>query len=309
MRMNRYVKSVLVACLIAGSVLLFTTTVLAPVLPQVVGRADVHESREFAWERARTLRLHNEDGFVRVTTHNGDDTRLSVSVRAYTGKNVTAQVAEEYVKTLFEVSRDPASETVEITTEPKERPDGLDLYADYTVRVPEGMDVEIENANGNVRVYEGCGQVHVRGRNMDVIVHKPQGEVAAESLNGRIQVFGAPKGARLRTINGSVYAHLSGGRLEAGTTNGTVTLRVLDPAVEGSRLTTQNGHVKLVLCPGCSAQVDARTERGTVRANIAMDTTSGLHQRRHLRGKLGDGRANFLMTTLNGDIWVSESKP
>ena len=137
---------------------------------------------------------------------------------------------------------------------------------------------------------------------------EPAGSVLAESTNGRIRVMDAPQGATIRTVNGNVYAHMLGGRLKAATTNGAIVAHVLKPEVGACDLTSQNGGITLVMAEQCSARVDAVTGRGVVKSDFLVDSSSGVQQRKQLRGIIGRGDTMLRMDTLNGNIWITRSE-
>ncbi|NIA16265.1 MAG: hypothetical protein GWP08_19560 [Nitrospiraceae bacterium] len=306
MKLRSLFKSVATACLIAVAVHCVTIGMISVNLPRVVGRPDISMERSLRLPAAKMLWLSNHDGTVRIRTREMDEILLSASIKAYAQSTSNRAEVERYVESLIDVNSE--TDTLRIATEPGERPDLLDLRVDYSIVVPVGTDVSVEGSNGNVWVSKGCGQVSVRGRNTDIEVVEPAGSVFAESTNGRIRVVDAPQGATIRTVNGNVYAHMLGGRLEAATTNGAIVAHVLEPEVSACDLTSQNGGITLVMSGGCSARVDAVTGRGVVKSDFPVDSSSGIQQRRQLRGTIGRGDTILRMDTLNGNIWIARSK-
>jgi len=288
---------------IAFAVHCFTVGILAGNLPRVAGRPDVRERREFDLPSADLLRLNNADGSVYVRARGMDGVHVQATISAYLSPREDQGIAQDYVASLVNATLEDA--TLEVVTEPGERPDAVDLRVDYAILVPLGTDVSIEGANGNVWVSKGCGRVSVMGRNTDIEVVEPGGAVMAESTNGRIRVMDAPEGATIRTVNGNVYAHMLGGALEATTTNGAIVAHVLESDVEACDLSSRNGGITLIMHEGCSAQVEAVTERGTVKSDLPVDSAAGVRRRRHLRGTIGKGDTMLRMDTLNGNIWIA----
>ena len=303
--MRRLLRSVATAGAIAFAVLCFTVGILAGNLPRVAGRADVRERRELDLPAAAFLRLNNPDGSVHVRAREMDGIHLQASINAYVSPGEDRSIAQDYVASLICATLDGS--TLDVVTEPGERPDAVDVRVDYTILVPLGTDVAIEGYNGNVWVSKGCGRVSVAGRNTDIEIVEPGGPVVAESTNGRIRVMDAPEGATIRTVNGNVYAHMLGGPLEATTTNGAIVAHVLDPEVRACDLSSRNGGITLVMREDWSAQVEAVTERGVVKSDFPVDSASGVRRRRHLRGTIGKGDTMLRMHTLNGNIWIARS--
>jgi DUF4097 and DUF4098 domain-containing protein YvlB len=304
--MKTLIKSILLAGAIAAVVLLFAVRAVAPTLPRVVGRPAVEQTRSFSWPGAERFILVNDDGAVRVWSHADSDIAVEAVVRIYVANRGDSDAASEYAEALFDIMADEGE--VRVVTEPVERPDLLEMRVDYDVFVPDGTDVEVVSANGNVHVASGCGCVSVQGRNADIYVKKPKGMVTARTTNGRINVVDAPDGAELRTVNGSIYAHVLGGKLTADTTNGLIVTHLRNAHVEGVELNSMNGGITVVMDERCSGIVDARTMHGGIRSDFAIDTSSGVQRRHHLRGDIGSGRALLNMQTLNGNIWLARGR-
>lgn len=304
--MKTVIKSILMAGVVAAGVLLFAVRVVAPALPRVVGQPAVEETRQFTWPATERFVLVNHDGAVRVWSHAAHETAITAVVRIHAREGGQDQLASAYAESLFAVTAD--EHEVKVVTEPGERPDLLEMRVDYDVFVPTGTDVEVISANGNVHVASGCGRVGVQGRNTDIFVRKPGGMVTAQTTNGRINVVDAPEGALLKTVNGNIYAHMLGGKVNADTTNGTIVAHVLDEQVDGAELNSMNGGITLVMAERCSAMVDARTMHGGIRSDFAIDTSSGVQRRHHLRGDIGSGHALVNMQTLNGNIWLARGR-
>ncbi|MEA3364910.1 MAG: DUF4097 family beta strand repeat-containing protein, partial [Candidatus Hydrogenedentes bacterium] len=243
---------------------------------------------------------------VRIWPQKADEIAVKAAVRIYLIERGNKAVAQAYAESLFKVSAD--QHKVEVVTEPVERPDLLEMRVDYDVFVPFGTDLRVSNANGNVDIAAGAGCVEIQGRNADIFVRKPAGMVTAKTTNGRINIMDASEGALLETVNGNIYAHMRGGAISADTTNGAIVAHVLDAQVDRAELNSMNGGITLVLDERCSASVEARTMHGGIRSDFAVDTSSGVQRRHHLRGNIGSGRTLLHMQTLNGNIWLARER-
>ncbi len=304
--MTKLLRSLLTAALVAVAVQCVTVGIIAANLPRVVGPPAISVNRNLRLPAVSKILINNRDGDIRVRTAETDEVLLDATVKAYARLGMEQEAVRQYIESTVIVSSE--EDVLHVTTEPGQRPDMLDLQADYSILVPIGTDVQVDGANGNVWVSKDCGAVSIRGRNADVEVVEPRGPVVAESTNGRIRVLDAPRGATIRTVNGNVYAHMLGGDLDAATTNGVIVARVLDPSVKRCRLTSQNGGITVVLSDQCSASVDAVTERGTVSSAFLVDSTSGVQRRQRLRGTIGKGDTALQLDTLNGNIWIARNE-
>ncbi len=300
--MGRFWRSLGLAAGIAVVVQGFTIGVIAPQLPRVVGPPDVVRVKNLRLTKAPGFHLVNADGAVLIESNETQEIVVNATIYAYSRDEEYAASVEKYTDSVVSVTVDPTK--VVLVTEPEERPDYLDLRVDYEISVPVGTDVRVEGANGNVRISKGCGQVAVYGGNTDIDINRPLGGVVAKSTNGRIRVWDASHDAMIETVNGNVYTHMQGGSLWASTTNGAIVARVLKPDVARCNLSSLNGGITLSLAQGCSARMDASTERGMVRSDVPVQYTEGGNRRRHLRGDIGDGLTKVSMETINGSIWI-----
>ena len=304
--MPPFLKSLITAIVAAAAILAFCVSVVAPnVRTPVVGSPLHQETRQLISPAAPKLRLVAEDGSVRVRVHGEDAVKIVADVAVYSHRREPDADLDAYLDQMLRLEAD--DERVTLVSEPGERPGGLDVFVDYTVLVPPGTDLNVTSANGNVWVAQGCGDVTVRGSNTDIEIIEPQGAVFARSTNGRIRVLDARHTTDLETVNGNVYAHMKGGSLNANTINGAIVTRVLGPDVSTCDLATQNGGITVVFSEEFEAQIDARTARGSVRADAPFAPDDGVTRRRQLRGGYGEGGTALNLDTLNGNIRIARS--
>jgi hypothetical protein len=303
--MHRVIRSTATAAFIALAVQSFTVGVLAPKLPREVCRPGVSDYRNLTLSAAPMVKINNADGAVAVSTHDLAEIQVTADIRAYTQSSDMKPVAEQYLATLLKTEEN--AESLNIVTEPLERPDAVDLRVDYTVLVPKGTNIAVSGTTGNVRVGPGCGNVTVEGNFTDIYITEPLGDVNARSIVGRIDVVSAPGAARLRTVNGAIVAAMRGGLLDARTTNGNIYATVLDPKVRSCDLTVTNGNITLVMSEGCSAEVSATTGRGVVTSELPLEGTEGVQRRRELHGTIGQGQTKLSMSSLNGRISITRN--
>ncbi|HOZ47803.1 MAG TPA: DUF4097 family beta strand repeat-containing protein [Candidatus Hydrogenedentes bacterium] len=301
--MKAFLRSLVTACCIAGAVQIFAVGALAPRLLPVKGRLVCEAMREMTLPAAPLLRLRNQDGSVHVRTHELADIRIEADIQAHARDRGVEQTAQAYVASLITV--DATAEELSIVSEPGERPDELDVSVDYHVFVPEGTDVAVHGANGNVWVSKGCGRVAVQGHNTDIEIVEAGGPVLAQSTNGRIRVLDAKADTTLVTVNGNVYAHMDAGTLRAVTTNGAIVAHMNDPDSEKFDLQSKNGGITLVMDDRCSAQIDATTGRGVIKSDFTLSGVVGERTRQRLQATIGAGHTKLIMNTLNGNIWIA----
>ena len=304
--MRRFLRSLFTATAIAAGVQILAIGVLAARLPDVVGGPEVRETRRLRLPKAKTLRLTNSNGWVRIRADDIPDIELDADIRIYSRVADKTDVLASYAKSLIQIT--PDADSLNILTEPEGRaPYAADVSVDYTILVPLDTDIHVKGINGNIWISKGCGSVEVAGQNSDIEIADAGGPVSAKSTNGRVRVTNAPAGATIETINGNVYVHMLGGAFSATTINGSIVARLLDPHVEKCRLETQNGGITLVMHPECGATIDAQTMQGVVKCDMPVDGDPHPRRKRYLNATIGSGHTGVRMETLNGNIWVARN--
>ena len=304
--MIRYLRSFSTASLIAVTVVLFSVHVVAPLLPPVVGPPDFREVRTLNLPVYKHLYVMASDGSVRVKTVPlalADGIEISAEIRIWGRRASENSDYRAYESRLVEALG--SQEVLRITSEPLERPPGIDVRIDYTILVPEGTDIDISGTNGNIWISEGCGRVAVNSTNSDIEILGPSGDVVAKNINGRIRIVGARDETTAHTENGNIYAHMRGGTLEASSRNGYIVARLLDPSVTSLHLRAENAGITVVMREDSSATVDASTERGYIRSDFDILNEIDPGNKRHLIGTWGHGDTLLNLKTTNGNIWLA----
>jgi opacity protein-like surface antigen len=140
------------------------------------------------------------------------------------------------------------------------------VTAEFTVRVPRGVNVDLATVNGGL---------DVRGATAEVVARTVNGSVRAETGGGPV---------RATTVNGSVWARMASvgdaRDLEFASVNGSVTVEV--PASLG-------------------AEVELSTVSGRVGTEFPLTVTGRIDPRR-LRATIGDGSRHVRLRTVNGNV-------
>ena len=139
-------------------------------------------------------------------------------------------------------------------------------------------------------------------------VRVPEGvPVDLHTVNGGIEVSDVTAGVTAETVNGSIAARSTGGPVRASTVNGSiaVTMGQVGPA-DTLEYHTVNGAITLTLPPQVSASVECRTVNGQVVTDLPLTVTGavGGTGRRRVVGTIGTGTPTALLRaeTVNGRI-------
>ncbi len=139
-------------------------------------------------------------------------------------------------------------------------------------------------------------------------VKVPDGvRVDVSTVNGGLEINGVTTEVRAATVNGSINARSAGGPVRATTVNGGIKVS-MGSIGNGDDLEyeTVNGAITIELPANIGAQVELSTVNGGVTTDFPV-TVSGTLSRKRLRGTIGDGRTRLRASTVNGGITLRKN--
>jgi len=138
-------------------------------------------------------------------------------------------------------------------------------------------------------------------------VRVPDGvRVDVSTVNGGLEVSGVTTEVRAHTVNGSIDARSAGGPVRAKTVNGSVRVSMRSVGnADDLEYETVNGSVTIELPSNFGAQLELSTVNGRVTTDFPI-TISGTMSPRRLRGSVGDGRTRLRASTVNGSITLQK---
>ena len=222
-------------------------------------------------ERASLVetRALNADGTFHLKNING---RVEVATWSEPKVRIEAEKAatSDQALKLVEITIEGQGSRVDVITHQRRHGFfGPPSKVDYRVTVPEGARVEVETVNGSVEL---------------------------ERLRGAI---------RASTVNGSMHIDDAHGAVEATTVNGSIHATYATPAGDSrNRFSTTNGSVTVSVPKDCSGEFEAQTVNGGISTDFPFEV-SGKWGPKQLRGKLGDGKGSFEITTVNGSVRIN----
>lgn len=237
------------------------------------GKATDTWTRTYTVPAGGRFELINVNG--RITAEPTDGKGVLVEGKR-SAKARSDEAAKEMLAKL-EIREEVGSSTVRVESRPPRMGGFGGHEIEWTVKVPEGLTVDLRTVNGGVRITGLSGQVYARTTN------------------------GGVKGSKL-VID----------KLEASVVNGGIDIEIDSPldATDGIDLTTVNGGVTLALPSESKATITARAVNGGVRAsddlNLAREEESSEREsRRRLSGTMNGGGARVNVSTTNGGVRLS----
>ena len=137
---------------------------------------------------------------------------------------------------------------------------------------------------------------------LEITVRVPEGvKVDVSSINGGLDVSGATSEVEAHTVNGGIEARSTGGPVNASTVNGDVDVRMGAVGSGNLDFSTTNGSVTVTVPDGLNADITMRTVNGSVGSDFPM-TVNGRISPRRIAATIGKGGMKIDLSTVNGSI-------
>lgn len=228
----------------------------------VLATTTVDETVHLSGQDALSLKNVNGDIVIEAS---GQGSTIHIEAELIAGSDSRSD-AERWLDKL-RVRIEKRTRVVSIETDFPNDAKGRRLEVRYHVRVPEGIDVEINHVNGQITVNDVVGHVD--------ITH----------INGRLEIDGLRGSADVHLVNGTIDCHMT-----------------LD-AAGFAFLNTVNGEIQLDIPKDTSARLHAGTSNGEIRfENLAIHGETG--NARDRSGTIGDGGSQIELNVVNGTITV-----
>jgi hypothetical protein len=262
----------------SATALLLTATLAAPAMAQDRDRDRDRDSQRddaFTWSgtipSGRRIMIKNINGAIEVERSTSGRVEVRAEKRWRRGNPEDVRIEQKkigddvLVCALFsEGSRcDESGIHTDRRSKWNER---NDVSVRFTVRVPDGVRVDLSTVNGGVEV---------TGVNNQVDAHTVNGSITARSAGGPV---------RAKTVNGSI----------------TVSMGSLGRA-DDLDYETVNGTITIELPSNFGAQLELSTVNGRVSTDFPI-TISGTLSPRRLRGTVGNGATRLRASTVNGSV-------
>lgn len=137
---------------------------------------------------------------------------------------------------------------------------------------------------------------------VDFTVRVPDGvRLDLSTVNGELRIEGATDAVEARTVNGNVNAASLGGPVTARTVNGNIRVSMGESGGEDLEYQTVNGSITIELPERVNADVAMSTVNGSIESDFPM-TVQGRISRRNVNATLGSGGRKLSAKTVNGSI-------
>ena len=238
------------------------------------GKAQDTWTRTYTLSDNGRLEIINVNG--RITAEPATDGKVTVEGRR-TAKGSSDEVAKENLAKL-EIREEVSGERVRVESRPPRLSGFGGHEIEWTIKVPNGVVVDLRTVNGGVR-FNGL-----------------QGEVHAKTTNGGVR----GKDVGTRTLN-------------ASSVNGGIEIEFSRPLDSSAsvEVETVNGGVELGLTADSKATISARAVNGGVSVtDLTVEKqaqSSSFESKRRLEGTLNGGGAKVNVSTVNGGVRITRA--
>lgn len=176
-----------------------------------------------------------------------------------------------------------------------------------TLSVPRRLSLRAETGDGSITAQRLTGRLELRSGDGSVRGDDIEGDLRVNTGDGSVTVVDVRGRADLGSGDGSIDVR---GRLDAlrvDTGDGSVDVEAEPGSVmtEDWTITTGDGSITLRVAEGFSAEIDAESGDGTVRADGATLTADrGGEEGQWLRGRLGSGGRRIRLRSGDGSIRI-----
>ena len=215
------------------------------------------------------LELINVNGRITAEPSDGDSIEIKA---ARTGKGASEEAAKDALARI-EMREEVGDNRVRIEVRPPRFSGVSGHEIKWTIKVPQGVSVDLRTVNGGVEL-TGL-----------------RGDVRARSTNGGIKGHG-----------------LASANVDAAVTNGGVEIELASAVTTGAiDLESVNGGVSLSLPRDSKADISARCVNGGLSIDDLELEIIGEQTRRKVEGKMNGGGARVTLETTNGGVRLSRS--
>ena len=276
-------------------------------------------SQTFMTGRRVKLSVENQNGRISVSGDNPDQVVVNIVAELWAESSNDADLELQRIQR----GMTAIDGTVNLRTPELLKPSG-GLFGwslargpkvEYEISVPRETSVNVTARNSNIDIRTVQGPVDVDAQGGSVTLSQIAEEVAIKGRNGAIKVADVISGVSVTSRNGSITVDQTGGAISTEATNGSIELinagaavqaesrngsvRFRGPVLGPVQIETRNGSIRLGVPKGSRFELDAISQRGSVRSDLTVRKSSATDEANSTRHKV-------LLKSENGSIRIEE---
>ena len=269
-----------------------------------------------------TLRVHNFNGEM-VAVASGDDNAevKAIKRRGYrSSRDRDRDRDERYSDIIFETRKladgivicamreDDDCDDDGINSNGHNDSNGRSPRAEFTIKVPKGVKIQIISGNGGVETIGTGAGVVARSGNGAVHVEAHGDVVTASSGNGDVEVIGAGGPVNAHSGNGQIEVRTTLGPVQATTGNGSIDVEIGSlKTAENMSFRSGNGRVEVTLPADYNGELETSTGNGHLISDFPL-SVEGRLDRQRVRATIGKGGPRLRMSSGNGNIVLRKAR-
>ena len=193
---------------------------------------------------------------------------------------------------------------------------------DWTVSVPEGLEVVLTSTRGTISLEQLRNDIQVTSSAADINLTSIEGNIAVDNGSGKLQGNLLIGNLTIRQLQGSIGLEFvegdikiksssaaisvsqERGALDLTTTTGNVDIKTTLDSRRDYLVTTESGNIRVSVPQEASGRLKLNTRTGEIKTDMPVAITSMSSTR--LDGVFGDGGVRIVLTSASGDLTVAQ---
>lgn len=267
-----------------------------------------------------TLRVHNFNGAMSAVMSTDDNAEVRAVKRGRYGRSERGDRGERLADIGFE-TRKIGNDVIICALRPADDcdDDGIsssgdhdrnsgNLRAEFTIKVPKGVKLQIVTGNGVIETVGTGAGVIARSGNGAVRVDANGDGVTASSGNGDVEVLGAGAPVNAHSGNGHIEVTTTLGPVQATSGNGNIDVEIGSlKTQENMSFRSGNGRISVTLPPDYNGELESSTGNGHLISDFPL-SVEGRLDRQRVRATIGKGGPRLRMSSGNGNIVLRKTR-
>jgi hypothetical protein len=185
---------------------------------------------------------------------------------------------------------------------------GRNQRAEFSIKVPKGVKLQIVTGNGEIETVGTGAGVVARSGNGAVHVDAHGDGVTASSGNGDVEVLGAGAPVNAHSGNGHIEVTTTLGPVQATSGNGNIDVEIGSlKTQENMSFRSGNGRISLTLPGDYNGELESSTGNGHLISDFPL-SVEGRLDRQRVRATIGKGGPRLRMSSGNGNIVLRKKR-
>ncbi len=246
------------------------------------------------------IRIDNQQGEVFLEQSKDNQIHIKGEIIARgSGKKQAQQKAENVSVEVF------GQENINLKTRLPDSIGTHKIVVNYSIQIPKGVTVDLENKNGLINVRGVQGQVDIRNDVGEINVDEVIGNANIVNKTGSVSITGVTGDITVDNKTGPVTISEPGGNVTATTEIGEIKVSATKPLSKDYNLFSSTGTIQIDIPGNSNLKFSADTVNGIVHGPEQFMTKDAVGPKPHLEGKIGSGEGLMKATSKSGAVEIN----